>query len=54
MTALERRLDSLLQDRKGKGRFRQLREYSQSTETSLIDFVRPPTPAETSLIIVLE
>jgi hypothetical protein len=42
MTALERRLDGLLQDRKGKGRFRQLREYNQSTDSSLIDFVRPP------------
>ena len=38
MTALERRLDGLLSDRKGKGRFRQLREY-QSTDPSLIDFV---------------
>lgn len=36
MTALERRLDGLLQDRKGKGRFRQLREYD---ENELIDFV---------------
>lgn len=42
MTALERRLNGLLQDRKGKGRFRQLREYNQSTDSSLIDFVRPP------------
>jgi hypothetical protein len=42
MTALERRLDGLLQDRKGKGRFRQLREYNQSIDSSLIDFVRPP------------
>lgn len=40
MTALERRLDGLLQDRKGKGRFRQLREYNQSTDSSLSDFVR--------------
>lgn len=38
MSALDRRLDGLLQDRKGKGRFRQLREYDES---SLIDFVRP-------------
>jgi hypothetical protein len=46
MTALERRLDGLLQDRKGKGRFRQLREYSQSIDTSLIDFVRAHTPVK--------
>lgn len=38
--ALDRRLDSLLQDRKGKGRFRQLKEYDES---QLIDFVRPPS-----------
>jgi hypothetical protein len=36
MTALERRLEGLLQDRKGKGRFRQLREYDKS---DLVDFV---------------
>lgn len=41
MTALERRLDDLLKDRKGKGRFRQLREYAV-TDTSLIDFVNTP------------
>lgn len=38
MKELERRLDGLLQDRKGKGRFRQLREYDGS---ELIDFVCP-------------
>lgn len=43
MTDLERRLDSLLRDRKGKGRFRQLREYDENT---LIDFVRTLFPAD--------
>lgn len=38
MTALERRLDGLLHDRKGKGRYRQLREYDP--DSTLVDFVR--------------
>ena len=38
MTALERRLDGLLHDRKGKGRYRQLREYDP--DSTLVAFVR--------------
>lgn len=40
MTALDRRLGGLLQNRKGKGRYRQLREYDVSSGSSLHDFVR--------------
>jgi 8-amino-7-oxononanoate synthase len=38
ITNLERRLDGLLQDRKGKGRYRQIREYDP--DSTLVDFVR--------------
>ena len=39
MTALDGRLGALLDDRKGKGRFRSLKEYDTSQATNLIDFV---------------
>jgi hypothetical protein len=39
MSHLDQRLDALLSQRKGKGRFRQLREYDTSQESTLVDFV---------------
>lgn len=38
---LDGRLAGLLQERKGKGRYRQLREYDTSSKSGLVDFVSP-------------
>jgi len=42
MSGLDERLAAMLADRKGKGRFRQLREYDTSSSSDLIDFVSVP------------
>ena len=54
MTLLDTRLDALLEQRKVKGRFRMLREYDTSGQSSMVDFVSgSPINATTAELDVL-
>ena len=50
MSSLDRKLAALLEDRKGRGRYRQLREYDTS-KSMLIDLVSRPPSKSSELMI---